>query len=157
MFLSFWAIFCPFHPPLNNLENQNFEKMKKASGDVIILNMWTKNHNHMIYASWDMVRDRQNVFSFSTIICSFTPSLSLLTTQKIRILKKWKDEKNSWIYHYFTQAHYKQQWFLRLISDNDSTICMVPKIWKATDRIFCRFGLFFCPFTSLTTNKIKIF
>ena len=39
MFLSFWAIFCPFDPPLNNLENQNFEKMKKASGDAIILNM----------------------------------------------------------------------------------------------------------------------
>ena len=40
-FLSFWAIFCPFTP----LENQNFEKMKKASGDVIILHMCTKNHD----------------------------------------------------------------------------------------------------------------
>ena len=82
------------------------------------------------------------------------PHSPLLTTQKITILK---NEKNSWIYHYFTKAHYKQQWFLRLISDNDSTICMVPEIWKATDRIFCHFGLFFCPFTPLTTKKIKIF
>ena len=32
--------FCPFTPP-NNLENQNFEKMKKASGYVIISHLWT--------------------------------------------------------------------------------------------------------------------
>ena len=34
IFLSFWVIFCPFTPP-NNPENQNFEKMKQKSGDVI--------------------------------------------------------------------------------------------------------------------------
>ena len=39
-----------FYPP-DNPENQNFEKMKKASGDVITLHMCTKNHNHMMYAS----------------------------------------------------------------------------------------------------------
>ena len=33
----------------NNPENQNFEKMKKASEDVIILNMCTINENHMMY------------------------------------------------------------------------------------------------------------
>ena len=44
IFLSFWAIFCPFTPPTrNNQENQNFEKMKEASGDVIILNLCTKS------------------------------------------------------------------------------------------------------------------
>ena len=47
-----------FYPP-DNLENQNFEKMKKASGDVITLHMCTKNHNHMMYASWDMECNRQ--------------------------------------------------------------------------------------------------
>ena len=40
--------FLPFYLP-KNLENQNFEKMKKGSGDVIILDMCTKNHNHMMY------------------------------------------------------------------------------------------------------------
>ena len=40
----------PFYP-LNNPENQNFEKMKMEFGDVIILHMYTKNHNHMMYAS----------------------------------------------------------------------------------------------------------
>ena len=42
-FLAFWAIFCLFnclHP--NNAEKQNFEEMKKAFGDVIILNLCTK-------------------------------------------------------------------------------------------------------------------
>ena len=35
-------------------------------------------------------------------------------------------------------------------------LCMVPEIWSATDRIFGHFGPFFCPFTQLTTQKIKI-
>ena len=33
------------------MENQNFEKIKKVSGDVIILQMSTKNHYHMMYVS----------------------------------------------------------------------------------------------------------
>ena len=32
--------------------------------------------------------------------------------------------------------------------------CMVPEIWSATDRIFCRFGPFL-PFYPLTTQKAK--
>ena len=47
--LSFWAIFALLPP--NNLENQNYEKMKKESGDVIILHMCTKNHDHMMHSS----------------------------------------------------------------------------------------------------------
>ena len=40
----------PFYSS-NNQKNQNFEKMKNPSGDVIILHMRTKNHDHMMYAS----------------------------------------------------------------------------------------------------------
>ena len=42
-FLSFWVIFCPFNllSP-NNSEDQNFEKVKKTSADVIILNLCNK-------------------------------------------------------------------------------------------------------------------
>ena len=38
------------------------------------------------------------------------------------------------------------------------TSCMVSEIWSVTDRIFCCVGpfFFFCPFTPLTTLKIKI-
>ena len=43
--------FGPFFAPTNP-GNQNFEKMKEVSGDVIISNMCTTNHDHIIiYAS----------------------------------------------------------------------------------------------------------
>ena len=44
-------------------ENQNFEKMKKAPGDIIILHKSTINDNHMMYGSWDMKRDWQMFLS----------------------------------------------------------------------------------------------
>ena len=49
-------IFCnighllPFYPTMEQ-ENQNFKKMKKITGDIIILHMCTINENHMMYGS----------------------------------------------------------------------------------------------------------
>ena len=40
-------------PPPNSPEKQNFETMKRASADVIILNLCNKKH-HMMYAYSDM-------------------------------------------------------------------------------------------------------
>ena len=40
--------FLLFYLP-NNVENQNFENLKKTPGDVIILHICDKNHNHMKY------------------------------------------------------------------------------------------------------------
>ena len=84
-FLSFWSILCPLTPsPPNIPENQNFEKMKKASEDFIILHLCTKNHNHMMYACWYMECDRH-------IFCHFRPFFSPFTkllTLKIKIWKK---------------------------------------------------------------------
>ena len=58
-FLSFWPIFCPFpKPPPNNPENQNFVKMKKVSGDVIMLNLCNKKHNQMMFAYSDIKCNR---------------------------------------------------------------------------------------------------
>ena len=74
----------PFYQP-NNMKNQNFEKTKKIPRD-IILHVCATNSNHMIHGSWDMVRSRQNILSIGTILYPFTP----LTTQKTKILKKWK-------------------------------------------------------------------
>ena len=65
--------FWPFYPP-KNLENQNFEKMKKIAGGIIILHMFTKNHDHMMYASWDVECNRHNVLSFWTIFLPFYPT-----------------------------------------------------------------------------------
>ena len=46
---SFFAFY-----PTNNRQNQNFEKMKKTSEDIIILHMCTINNNHTMYGSRDM-------------------------------------------------------------------------------------------------------
>ena len=58
-YFSFWATFCPItHPtprPPNISKNQNFQKIWKIPGDIIILHMCTKHYDHMMYASCDMV------------------------------------------------------------------------------------------------------
>ena len=85
-YFSFWAVFCPFNPP-NSPKNNNFKKLKTPPGYIIILHMCTKNHDHMLYCSWDMVHDRCNsYFSFWANFCPFTP----LRAWKIKISKKWK-------------------------------------------------------------------
>ena len=42
-------------------------------GDIIILHKCTKNNDHMLYCSWDIMRGRCNsYFSFWDILCPFT-------------------------------------------------------------------------------------
>ena len=41
---DFWLFFALLPP--NSPKNQNFEKIKKLPGDIIILHVCTKNHNH---------------------------------------------------------------------------------------------------------------
>ena len=78
-----WDMECNFLPfyPANNLKNQNFEKLRKAPWDIIILHKCTKNHDHMLYCSSDMAHNGCNYFSFGAIFCPFTS----LTAQKIKI------------------------------------------------------------------------
>ena len=76
--------FLPFYPP-NKPKNQNFEKMKKLSGDIIILHRHTINYNHMMYGSWDMEYDRQFFVILDRFLSFYPP-----TSPKINILKKWK-------------------------------------------------------------------
>ena len=40
----------PFYPPMDP-KNQNFEKMKEAPGDIIILHVCNKNYDQMMYGS----------------------------------------------------------------------------------------------------------
>ena len=92
-FLRYWAwqteffvildYFLPFYLP-NNPKYQNFGKIKKTPGGIIILHMCTINDNHMMYGSWDIERDKQ----FFVILDNFLP-IYLLKTWKIKILKKW--------------------------------------------------------------------
>ena len=95
--------FLPLYFP-NSLENQNFDKMKKATGGVIKLHMCTQNHDQMRYASWGMECDRHNFLSFWAI---FSLLITPLKNWKIRSLKKWK--KQPLIYHHLTLVWHKWQ------------------------------------------------
>ena len=70
-FLSFWTTFCSF-TPLTTQKNQNFEKIKKLPGDIIILHRCNTNNNHMIYGSWGTEHNRQ----FFVILDHFLPFYS---------------------------------------------------------------------------------
>lgn len=59
--------FLPFGSS-SNPKNQNFEKMKKAHEDIVILQSYTTNGNHMMYVFGDMEHGRKNVLSFWTVI-----------------------------------------------------------------------------------------
>ena len=118
--------FLPFYLP-NKSKNQNFEKIKKLPGDIIILHRCNINGNHMMYGSWDTERDGQRFLSFWTIFCPFTP----LTTWKIKI---WKNEKKTLRYHHFTQV-YQNSW---------SYAILFLRYWRVTDLIVIfHFWLFF--------------
>ena len=78
--------FLPFTSPLTTQKTKILKKWKKASGDVIILNLCNKKHNHMMYAYSDMECDNIIFCYFRLFFCSFTP----LLTPKIKIWKKCK-------------------------------------------------------------------
>ena len=101
VFCHFGPFFALFLPRPSNSENQNFEKLKKTPGDIIILHMYTIIDNHVMYGSWNMECDGHFVLSFWTIFCPFNPSP--LTTQKLKIKKK--NEKSTWRYHHSTHLY----------------------------------------------------
>ena len=80
-----YGSFLPLYRPSRKTQKSEFWKHEKITIDITILHKCTKNHNHMRYGSWDTEWDRQKKL-FWDIFCPFTP----LTTQKIKILKKWK-------------------------------------------------------------------
>ena len=118
--------------------------MKKTPGNNIILHKCTKNHNHKLYCSWDMICDGCNCyFSFWVIFCLFTP----ITAQKLKISKKWppppkKKPRDVIILHECTKNY------------NHMLYCS----WDmARDGCNCCFSFWaiFCPFTHLTAQKSK--
>ena len=121
--LSFWAIFCLFNSlHLNNSEKQSFEKMKKAFGDVIILNLCNKKHDHMMYAYSDMeCLHRHNFLSFQAIFGSFAPLLTL----KIEIWKKCKKapEVNILLHMCTINQESYDTWFLRYEVQQKECFC----------------------------------
>ena len=67
--------FLPFYPSSpNTVENENITIEKKTPGDIIILPKCTKNHDHPLCCSRDMVCDGCNCyFSFWAILSPFIP------------------------------------------------------------------------------------
>ena len=53
-FGPYFTLLTPPPPSPNNPDKRNFEKMKKAPGDVITLDLCNKKHDHMMYAYSDM-------------------------------------------------------------------------------------------------------
>ena len=116
----------------------------KTPGDIIIL-----THKHHIWKSyvWSLRYGARWTKYFVIWDCffPFTP----LMTQKFKILKNWKNEKQ------------KQKQtpggiiILQMCTINDNH--MINGSWdmECDSQIFCHFGPFVCPFTHLT-QKIKI-
>ena len=137
LFSIYWWI-------LKNQKNQTFEKMKTFAGDIIILHMCTKNHNHMRYSSWDTKWDG--------IFCHFGPYFAFLTPSppkpnNLQNQNLKKNEKNIYRCHHFKLVLQKNTiiWF------------MLTQIWSSCiDIIFLSFQVIFCFFVPLLTPKIKI-
>ena len=109
--------------------------MSKASGDVIILHMCTKNHNHTMHASWDMEYDRHNFLSFWAIFCPFTP----LLTPKINIWNKCKKNPGDILLH--------------MCTINEDYIMYGSWDIRHKKQNFLSFWTIFCSFTPLPTQK----
>ena len=102
--------------------------MIKIRGDIIILYMCTKNHNHMMYGVWGTEWDRHND----------SPPLMI---PKIHIFKKWKKKKTLQdiiLLHIYHKWRSHDIWFLK------------DKAWQ---NIFCHFGPFL-PFR--TSDNLKL-
>ena len=82
-----FCYFAYFSPPFTPLTTWKIKILKKWKNhlDMSSFYTWTKNHNHMMYASWDMECNRQILLSFWASFGKFTPE----TIQKIKILKNW--------------------------------------------------------------------
>ena len=100
-----FGLFFAFYLP-NNLKNGNFKKMKerkkKMPGD-IILHKCGKNHDHMLYCSWDMACDGCNCFfSFWAFFALLPPNSP--NYQKLKTMRKTPGD--------IIILHMYQEWWL---------------------------------------------
>ena len=128
--------FYPLTAQKMNISKNEKKTFQKTPGDMISLHKCIKNHDHMLYCSWDMEYVRCNCyFLFWAIFCPFT----LLTARKMKTSEKWKKH-------------------LEISSFNTSIpkimiICFpVPEIWCVTDVIVI---LHFRQFYALLPNSLK--
>ena len=140
IFSRFGPFFAPFTHPRspNNPDNQNFEKMKKTTGYIIILYKRTKNDNHMIYGSWDMTfLNRQNFF---VILGHFFALLPFKSPKNENIKKMKKIPRDIIILHNCTKTH-------------DQMLYCSWDMVRGGCNCYFSFWAIFCPFTPLTPPK----
>ena len=144
-------VFCHFGHLLpfysaNNLKNQNFEKVRKTPGDIIILLLCTTNVNvnHMKYGSWDMEHKSHIFFLFLTIFCPFTPPIPS-SSPKTHKKKFWKNEKRP--------GHII---ILGMCAINENHIMYNSWDMEHDRQNFFSIWTIFYPFTALPTQKFKI-
>ena len=142
--------------------------------------MYHKWQLHEVWFVWSMRYGVQQT-EFFVILDHFLPFYPL-TTQKIKIFKIWKNptdiiilnmcniNDNHMMYGscdvehdrvFVNQNYEKWKKYLAILSYTclakmTFIWCMVPEIWHVTRQNFLQFWAIFCPFTSLTTPKIKI-
>ena len=131
-----FALLTPYEPT----KSKFLKTEKKTPKDIVILQMRTKNNSHMMYGCWDMECNGQNFFVILDCFWPFTP----LTTQKIKILEKWK-------------KHLEILSFYTCVTKMTIIWCMVPDISSMTDRMFCHFESFFYTFTTPNNPKNQNF
>ena len=131
-FLPFYISFpaTPYPPPSNNPDNQNFEKIKEAPGDIIILNMSNINKNQKLNDVW-FLRYGAQPTDFFLILNQFLPFYcspqppTTPPTQQPKELKFWKMKR--YRHHHFTQVYHKWQtydiWFLRYQLQQTNFFC----------------------------------
>ena len=78
----FFALLPPYGP-----RKSKFWKNEKTTQDIILLQMCTINDSHMMYGSWDMECNTQNLF---VILDHFWPFTSLPNNLKNQYFEKMK-------------------------------------------------------------------
>ena len=133
--------FLPFyipHPPLKTQEIRILKKWKKL---LDISSFYTRVPKTIII--WGTApgiwSDTDRMFlSFWSIFFPFTP----LTTDKIKILKKWK-------------KHLEMSSFYTCVPKIMIIWCILPKIWSARDKFFVILGHFLVFHTTIDPRKLK--
>ena len=111
--------------------------MKKAPAEVIILHVCTKNYDH-IYGSWDIRHARQFFCHFGSFFAFDPPN-----NPKNQNLEKIKIRPGDII-------------ILHLCTTNDNHMMYGSWNMEHGRQNFLSFWTIFCPFTPLTSWKIKI-
>ena len=141
IFCHVGLFFILLSPPLHQPRKLKFNKNEKKSS-----RYYHFTHGYHKWKSWCMIPEEHNrhiFFSFWTIFCPFIPPSRPKNPKNQNFAKMQR--KNACRYHHFTQVYHKWQshdiwWFLRY----------------EAQQIFLSFWAIFCPFTQLTTQKIKI-